>query len=96
MIRQFLPLFDESQQLVLQNLFGTPSATNMHLVEWDKGMFISELVQQSIFPRQISLPKEDIPGRLTRPIDVPAPIPEGTYQGTKQAVTEIFQRIEQR
>ncbi|KIW31196.1 uncharacterized protein PV07_02864 [Cladophialophora immunda] len=63
---------------------------------WDEGAFTSELLQQSIVPRDISAADTD--RKITPPKDVgkPPPLQAGTYRGTKLALTQIMKRIETR
>src|SRR6266536_1231603 len=68
----------------------------LKLKEWDIGLFASELVQQSLVPREISSIIDGHPKRLTTPSDVPAPLSTGTFSGSHKAATEIFHHIEQR
>ena len=66
--------------------------TAPRLREWDKGVFVSELIKQSIFPRAL---KAEDDGFII-PSNALAPLAEGTFQGSKKAATEMYQRIEQR
>jgi hypothetical protein len=61
--------------------------------EWDKGVFASELVRQSLFPRHIDS-KAKSP--LKNVLPTPAPLTNGTYKGTRTAATELYRRIEDR
>ena len=63
---------------------------------WDEGVFGSELLKQSIVPRNISA--ADTGNVITPPENAgkPAPLSAGTYRGTKLALTQITKRIEKR
>jgi hypothetical protein len=79
----------------MQSLSDTITATPLK-GGWDEGVFDAELLNQSIFPRDISATET---GRaITPPKDAgkPAPLSEGTYRGTKLALTQISKRIEKR
>jgi hypothetical protein len=71
---------------------------DFHLREWDKGIFALELNQLSLFPR--ALPADGVadnnPESLMTGIDIPDPIEKGTFHGTALALTEMYDRIEQR
>jgi len=69
---------------------GPPLAPQ--LKQWDKGVFASELIKKQIFPRAVSADKND----FITPSNSAAHIAEGTYQGSKQAATQMYNRIEQR
>ncbi|KIW88147.1 uncharacterized protein Z519_11258 [Cladophialophora bantiana CBS 173.52] len=63
---------------------------------WDEGAFNSELLKQSIVPRDISA--ADTNKKITPPKNVgkPPPLQAGTYRGTKLALTQMMKRIETR
>ena len=75
-----------------------PTVDQFHFREWDKGVFAIELAQLSLFPR--ALPTDDAvennPESLMSGIEVPEPIKKGTFHGTALALTEMYDRIEQR
>ena len=80
-------------------MFERPSTVDqVHLKEWDKGVFASELSNLLIFPRRVSLSNavDNNPESLIPPNNVPPPISEGTFHGTQLALTELFNRIENR
>ncbi|KAF4634922.1 hypothetical protein G7Y89_g3172 [Cudoniella acicularis] len=60
--------------------------------EWDKGVFKSELIKNSLFPRAITPKDNDF---IFSP-DVRAALPEGTFQGTQKAATEMYNHIQSR
>jgi hypothetical protein len=63
---------------------------------WDEGVFDSELLKSSIVPRNITAAHT---GRLITPPKAagkPNPVQEGTYHGTKLALTQMMARIERR
>ena len=65
-----------------------PDIDDAKLVEWDPGAFNTEIDRLQIFPE--SQPQ----GNLKQGKD--ATIDEGTIDGTKIAITHMFQRIEKR
>ena len=75
-----------------------PTVEKVHLKEWDKGVFASELSKLLIFPRKVSLAGaiDGNPESVMPPDEVPPPIKEGTFHGTQLALTELFNRIEHR
>lgn len=78
------------------NASSTPAPVRMHLEAWDRGVFASELIQQSLFPRLVSSGSHGSATRLITPASFPRPLSEGTFQGSQKAATEMFHRIEQR
>lgn len=64
--------------------------------DWDEGVFSSELRIQSIVPRNITA--ADTKDKITPPTDAgkPPPLRNGTYRGTKLALTQMSKRIEKR
>jgi hypothetical protein len=63
---------------------------------WDEGVFDSELLKSSIVPRNITAAHT---GQLITPPKAagkPTPVQEGTYHGTKMALTQMMARIERR
>lgn len=71
----------------------------LHLREWNKGVFSTELAQLSLLPRVIPS-KDNVvdrnPESLMPIADPLTPIKEGTYHGTQLALTELFDRVEKR
>ena len=86
----------QQQQGQDQDASSSPSPLRMHLHAWDRGIFASELIQQSLFPRQVSSGSNGSATRLITPPTFPRPLSEGTFHGSAKAATEMFNRIEQR
>ena len=72
------------------------SIQDVRLKQWDLGVFASELIHRSLFPREITSAKAN--GLITPPkgLGDPGSIPEGTFHGSKAAATEMYRSIEQR
>jgi hypothetical protein len=72
------------------------SVQDVRLKQWDLGVFVSELIGRSLFPREITSAETN---RLITPrkdLGDPGPLPDGTYHGSKLAATEMYRSIEQR
>jgi hypothetical protein len=72
------------------------SVQDVRITQWDLGVFTSELIRRSLFPRDITSAATK---RLITPpkgLGDPGSIPEGTYHGSKAAATEMYRSIEQR
>lgn len=66
--------------------------------EWDKGVYATELVKKSLFPESLSAHNatDNNPESLVPSTVAPEPLDKGTFHGTALALTETFDRIEQR
>ena len=67
-----------------------PDIDDAKLVEWDPGAFNTEIDRLHIFPESQPQDKDKLEQGKDATID------EGTIDGTKIAITHMFQRIEKR
>lgn len=81
-------------------MFRLPSTVDeLRLKQWNNGVFSTELQNLSLFPRVIPSKDNVVDGNpesLMPLADPLPPITEGTFRGTKLALTELFDRIENR
>ncbi|RDW68080.1 hypothetical protein BP6252_09476 [Coleophoma cylindrospora] len=69
-----------------------PGAASRKLPQWNHGLFAQDLVFNNIFPRDVPTDGKT----MKSPRDNPGTIRSGTHHGTRIAMTEMLQRIEQR
>jgi hypothetical protein len=72
------------------------SIQDVRIKQWDLGVFTSELVRRSLFPREITSAATNKLITPPKGLGDPGSIPEGTYHGSKAAATEMYRSIEQR
>lgn len=90
LLNSLLGRFFPSPTVALSSVSRNP----LRLKEWDKGVFASELIKNSVFPRAVS---PDDNGYISpAPGNVAPPLAEGTFSGSQKAATEMYHRIEQR
>jgi len=73
------------------------SAATLLINEWDHGLVTQELRRNGIIPRPLNDKQIEEADGLIVPTTTPDNrLKEGSFDGTQKALTEIFQRMEDR